>query len=124
MVKLAPLLIVFLAFGCASLRPVKLPPWSDAMSDGCSFPGGEPGWVTPAEHFCCVRHDERYYYGGTIEDRARADAELTGCIARVSGDPLLAAIFYIGVAVGGGPEYRVAPRETFFNPVSGGGSSN
>jgi len=24
---------------------------------------------------CCVRHDERYYYGGTREDRLRADLE-------------------------------------------------
>jgi hypothetical protein len=52
-----------------------LPPWNDAMSDGCSIPAALRSFFpsTPEVRACCVRHDERYYYGGSRADRLRAD---------------------------------------------------
>jgi hypothetical protein len=53
-----------------------LPPWNDAMSDGCSgpVPVGEPKYLA-----CCFRHDEAYYYGGSRADRLVADEALRAC---------------------------------------------
>lgn len=71
------------------------------------MPGGEPSWITPAQHACCVRHDGAYYRGGSRDDRLAADETLARCLSRAGLSPLLAAAFFLGVRVGGGPEFRV-----------------
>jgi len=78
--------------------------WDDAMSDGCT---GVPLLnADPAAHACCVRHDERYYYGGTRADRLAADRALYSCL-RSHGIPRWRAwVVYVNVRVFGGPDAR------------------
>jgi hypothetical protein len=54
-----------------------LPPWNDSMSDGCSIPKALQQFFpnSPRVRAACVHHDELYYYGGSREDRLRADLE-------------------------------------------------
>jgi hypothetical protein len=81
-----------------------LPPWDDAMSDGCT---GAPFLdVCPEAHACCVRHDERYYYGGSKADRRRADQAFYTCL-RAIGIPLWRAqASYRFIRWFGGPDGR------------------
>jgi hypothetical protein len=97
-----------LSLGCAAHR--RLPPWQDAMSDGCSWPGGERAalWpVTPEAHRCCVAHDARYYRGGSITDRLRADEGLRACLLAAGLPRQLADFYFLFVRLGGGPEGRL-----------------
>ena len=55
-----------------------LPKWTDEMSDGCSVPWGIRLLTSislDGIRAVCVRHDEKYYYGGGKADRLRADLE-------------------------------------------------
>ena len=56
------------------------PPWNKYMSDGCS---GVPDWLPIVGSMldCCIEHDRAYYYGGTWEDKQRADRAFRKCIA-------------------------------------------
>ncbi|MBM4442691.1 MAG: hypothetical protein FJ027_19910 [Candidatus Rokubacteria bacterium] len=65
-------------------------------TDGCSmFPDG--GWQQ-----CCVDHDKVYWCGGTADTREKADAALRACVVKTSS-PLLGALMYRGVRLGGVP---------------------
>ena len=87
-----------------------LPPWDPSMSDGCSIPEPLRPFFpnTPAERECCVRHDARYYVGGTEEDRLVADAQLlidwlkTGDVSAAQ-----AQVAFEAVRMFGKPELRV-----------------
>ena len=47
----------------------------DFTFDGCSrFPDGD--WVQ-----CCESHDEKYFFGGSWEERLEADNQLMQCVA-------------------------------------------
>ena len=88
----------------------RLPPWSDAMSDGCSV----PKWLrlmvpmeTPGQIAVCRAHDRAYYYGGTEQDRAIADAGFyVGLLC--AGMPVTNAdSYFAAVRQFGGPEFRI-----------------
>ncbi len=87
--------------GCALFGTAKsLTPFS---SDGCSlFPDG---WPTQPDLWldCCVEHDIAYWQGGTSDQRLMADVELKRCVARVTGDAILADNMFLGVRFGGHP---------------------
>lgn len=88
----------------------ELPPWTDAMSDGCSAPKLIKPTVdkwhvfTPKETACCVVHDKAYYYGGSYEARLAADRMLRACFVKASGSTLFAEGVFLAVRGGGGPE--------------------
>ncbi|UXR64686.1 helicase [Bdellovibrio bacteriovorus] len=78
-------------------------------SDGCSMsPNGTP---KEPEAFlqCCVRHDYHYWQGGTVEQKAGADEELRSCISNAS-DKKTGDLYWVGVRVGGGPEFKTPFR--------------
>lgn len=86
-------------------NPHNLPPWRDDMSDGCS--GAPLLSANPKARARCVRHDERYYYGGSWQDRLAADQEfraglIADGIARWRADAA-----YQMVRLFGGPNVRV-----------------
>jgi hypothetical protein len=74
-------------------------------SDGCSFApngnifGDQPtAWID-----CCIRHDAKYWLGGTEEERRIADGQLEKCIGERSyGD--VAKLYARVVAQSGTPE--------------------
>lgn len=75
-------------------------------SDGCSaFPDGD--WAQ-----CCVEHDVEYWCGGTADERKRADARLSACVAE-SGHSILGPFMYAGVRMGGAPWWPVPWRWGF-----------
>ena len=59
------------------------------------------GKQTPWEG-CCIKHDKKYWFGGTKEDRKKADQELRKCVEE-NGHPIWAFIMYYSVRVGGHP---------------------
>ena len=70
-----------------------LPP-TEFLSDGCScWPDSD--WVA-----CCVAHDLPYWRGGTREERKQADLKFRQCISE-KRNPVLGAIMYYGVRLGG-----------------------
>ncbi len=71
-------------------------------TDGCSdFPDGTQEhkdlWLK-----CCIAHDQKYWMGGTYEERLKADLELRTCVQSV-GEPAIASVMLAGVRVGGSP---------------------
>ncbi|MGZ3694518.1 MAG: FAD-binding oxidoreductase, partial [Bdellovibrionota bacterium] len=54
--------------------------------------------------FCCVKHDLKYWAGGSSDDRLRADQELGACVAG-TGHPDIANTMMVGVRVGGSPYF-------------------
>jgi len=85
-----------------------LPPWEDSMSDGCSIPAlAKPLFpMTPAQAQGCVPHDQKYYFGGTKEQRLKADAELLiwWLDHHMAADQAWAG--FEAIRLGGGPEGR------------------
>lgn len=51
------------------------------ISDGCTFGGSGPDGSPELWTDCCVRHDWRYWQGGTRLAREYADRELAKCVA-------------------------------------------
>ena len=93
---LASLLVLAFA-GCTS--PSGLQPFT---TDGCTlFPNGTLAhkdlWLD-----CCIKHDYKYWMGGTEAERAKADIELQKCVAAV-GEPKTAELMLRGVRAGGTP---------------------
>lgn len=78
-------------------------------TDGCSIsPDGthkEPRVFLQ----CCVRHDYQYWQGGTVEQKSLADEELRSCISKAS-DQKTGDLYWVGVRVGGGPEFKTPFR--------------
>ena len=78
------------AFGQTTGADVK-----EFESDGCSlFPEGN--YLE-----CCVKHDEKYFRGGSFKERRAADKELYKCVRAKGNGKFLASMIYIGVRVGG-----------------------
>lgn len=67
-----------------------------SMSDGCTL------WPDGSWRHCCVEHDRAYYYGGSFDDRKRADIELMKCVLGTE-KPILSFIMYLGVRFFAGP---------------------
>lgn len=77
----------------------------DFRSDGCSlFPDGTPLrqdlWCE-----CCIAHDVAYWQGGSRRQKETADLALRECVARTTGNEVLAATMYYGVVLGGSPVF-------------------
>lgn len=75
---------------------LKLKPFE---TDGCTmFIDGtskEPGlWRN-----CCVEHDLRYWFGGSVEDMDATDLRLKSCVNKIAG-PTWANLIYTGVRTG------------------------
>ena len=89
----------------------KLPPFDPATSDGCSVPRWMRHWIvkpdSEADRACCIKHDEAYYYGGTLADRRRADSRLFACWLLAGMHPLRAFARWVAVRIGGHPSWRV-----------------
>jgi len=82
-------------------------------SDGCSG-GMSWAWRTflrrpPPWEGACIDHDRAYWYGGSREDRLKADRTLA---ARVAGQgyPFTATIIYYAVRIGGMPHWHFSWR--------------
>jgi hypothetical protein len=74
------------------------------VTDGCSL-WLDSDWVDP----CCVEHDERYWCGGTVVERAAADVALRQCVdERASG--FVAWLMWVGVRAGGHPVFPTGYR--------------
>lgn len=82
-----------------------LPEWKDEWSDGCSIPFHLKRFLieTPAMRACCVKHDKKYYYGGSIKDRLVADAEFLLDLLEAGIEPIIAEEMYKAVRLLGGP---------------------
>lgn len=69
------------------------------VTDGCTlFLDGPPDTPNLWKK-CCVEHDLRYWFGGTIEDRKKADLHLRSCVEKLSTKKW-AMIIYHGVRAG------------------------
>jgi len=77
------------------------------ITDGCSSsPDGIPVSHNPREWVhCCVKHDTRYWTGGTKADKDAADEELKQCITE-TGHEELAKVYRLFVGQFGGPQTR------------------
>lgn len=86
----------------------EIPLWNDSMSDGCSIPHHLRGFIeiTHSMRACCVRHDRRYYYGGSREDRLYADTIFLKELIEVGVSAALAEEMFMSVRLFGGPEIR------------------
>lgn len=82
-----------------------LPEWRDEMSDGCSIPTHLARFIdmSPEMRACCVRHDKKYYYGGTVKDRFIADVEFLLDLLKSGIDMHVAEQMYIAVRLHGSP---------------------
>lgn len=90
-----------------------LPPWNDAMSDGCSV----PEWLRtvlpiekPEEIAVCRVHDHAYYLGGSEKDREVADAQFYMGLLQVGMNQYKASMYHAAVRLFGGPEFELKGR--------------
>ncbi len=88
------------------------PPTLPFRTDACSL------WLDGSWPACCVEHDVAYWCGGTAEARARADAELSACVAREYA-PWMGGLMQVGVRVGGSPLWPTYFRWGYGHPYSG-----
>ena len=91
--------LIFVFAGCRFSGPEALHPFT---TDGCSqFPDGTLShktlWLK-----CCTEHDQKYWAGGTFDERLQADQELRACV-KSTGEPAIAELMLAGVRVGGSP---------------------
>lgn len=102
--------------GCQHPGPENIRPFT---TDGCSqFPDGTHAhknlWLR-----CCTEHDNKYWAGGTYDERANADLELRACVQSV-GEPAIAELMLAGVRVGGSPWWSSAFRWGYGWPYTHG----
>ena len=83
---------------------MKLAKWRDEFSDGCSVPWWIK-WVFPDSEEtcqCCIQHDKAYYYGGSREDRRKADLACFKCWLDTM-HPARAFARWVAIRLGGHP---------------------
>ena len=81
-------------------------------SDGCSSsPDGLPLSIANSRVWvhCCVKHDTKYWLGGTEEQKEEADKDLEQCIAK-TGHPDIAKLYRLFVKRFGGPNSHSSYR--------------
>ncbi len=96
---------------CATFKEInkEQPELAKFESDGCSlFPDGTP-ITTDAWLECCEEHDFHYWIGGTKNDREFADRRLQQCVEK-KGYQTTAELMYLGVRLGGSPEFSTKFR--------------
>lgn len=70
------------------------PKWTPEMSDGCTM------WPDWDYRDICLRHDEKYYYGGTWRQRLSADWALAKAVTK-RGHWLVGPMMLVGTRIGG-----------------------
>ncbi len=86
------------------------PPWTDAMSDGCSVPAAIQNLFPAIDEACvtcfacCAAHDHAYYDGGSEDQRLIADCALRDCMIPIAGVEM-AERFYHAVRLFGGDHW-------------------
>jgi hypothetical protein len=87
-------------------------PLKPFQSDGCSnFADGTKNNPNLWNH-CCVVHDQKYWAGGSYQERLQADRDLGKCVAS-TGNVETAKLMYVGVRLGGSPFYNTQFRWGF-----------
>lgn len=69
------------------------------FTDGCTLFVDGPQNRPKLWRHCCVEHDLRYWFGGSVEDRDATDLRLKACVEKVAGANW-ASIIYYGVKTG------------------------
>ncbi len=77
--------------------------YDDFVSDGCSMWPDE--WKGKSYQKACIRHDIRYYIGGSDDDKFISDCYLAIDVCKIAGDDM-ARTMLIGVQ-GAGPFGRM-----------------
>jgi len=72
-------------------------PLKDFKTDGCTF--WPDSFFSYSFQEPCIKHDIRYWAGGTEEDRLKADLKLKDDVNKIL--PGIGDIIYIGVRLGG-----------------------
>jgi len=103
--------VLMLALGVAGCSDV---PRSEAIApfttDGCSlFPNRSLSWKKDWCD-CCVAHDRAYWRGGTSDERLATDKAFKACVKEKTSSPVLAALMYAGVRLGGTPYLNTSFR--------------
>ena len=98
MSKLKPLILMSLFITAPSIKAgeLRLSPFE---TDGCTLfidgTNSRPGlW-----RHCCIEHDLRYWYGGSIEERDGADLQIRSCVEKAAGINW-ARVIYAGIRTG------------------------
>lgn len=78
-------------------------------TDGCSMFADGPLDQPYLWRHCCVAHDLAYWKGGTLEERAAADAAMLACVHPLY-NPLVAESMYMAVRWGGHPMWLTTYR--------------
>lgn len=78
----------------------------NSASDGCTL--WIDAWRGRDMRACCAAHDLAYSIGAPPKEFA--DLELAACVTRATGDPVMAAIMWLGVALCGGLWWRRCRR--------------
>lgn len=94
---------------------VRKGPFNPANSDGCTVLSKPYNLITGKhlkQRHCCIRHDEKYWYGGSCEQRLQADVELRDCVWECGDNRLERFVFkivgwimYFAVRIGGTPKF-------------------
>jgi hypothetical protein len=91
------------------------PPWTPALSDGCSAPvmalllDADLRAACHECRACCLAHDRAYYEGGTWADKLKADVELFNCMAACAKDDGVALSIFDAVYRYGRSHWYVPP---------------
>jgi hypothetical protein len=103
--------ITFFFTNCASVpnNKAQAPDIEKFTTDFCSaYREGPRDNPSQWEH-CCVKHDARYWRGGTREERIAADRELETCVADTGAKKESKRMYY-GVRIGGGAHWPTSYR--------------
>ena len=88
-------------------------------TDGCSFfPDGTFEVSVKWKH-CCIAHDFAYWKGGTYIEREHADDDLQRCVSNL-GEENISALMWLGVRIGGSPNFSTSYRWGYGWPESRG----
>ena len=69
------------------------------FTDGCTLFIDGPSDQPKLWRHCCVEHDLRYWFGGSLDDRNATDLRLKSCVEKAAGANW-AKIIYYGVKTG------------------------
>lgn len=85
-------LMPYSVFGKSELKPF--------FTDGCTLFVDGPSKENPKLwRACCVKHDLRYWFGGSLFDQEQTDLKLKSCVKDIAGERW-ATLIYTGVRAG------------------------
>lgn len=106
----------------ADVQDRVIPKWDPKESDGCSAPDILrpllPIFEISTVRAGCETHDERYYYGGSEEDRLAADYELGLYWLRVGVPAKDVKASLDLIWIGGAPEWHKPKVSWAFGPLA------